>query len=107
MGTRKENRLAGFVWAFVCALAFGLVACGDDSSSSPDEQSLESSSSEWNGDVSGLNDLSSSSHVFWGLSSSSVIGTQPGDSLKSVDSLKSGDTLVPQDSLSHDTYFPD
>lgn len=96
MGTRKENRLAGFVWAFVCALAFGLIACGDDSSSSPDEQSLESSSSEWYGDVSGL----SSSSRFWNNLPDTVISARPGgdfakdsDTVTVLDSLAKGDSL--------------
>ena len=108
MGTRKENRLATF-WAFVCALAFGLVACGGDSSSaSPDEQSLESSSSEWNGDVSGLNDLSSSSR-FWNNLPDTIISARPGgdsvpDTLTDIDTLnKVTDTIPGNQEFSTDT----
>lgn len=108
MGTRKENRLAT-VWAFVCALAFGLVACGDDSSSaSPDEQSLESSSSELNGDVSGLNDLSSSSR-FWNNLPDTIISARPGgdsvpDTLTDIDTLnKVTDTIPGNQEFSTDT----
>jgi hypothetical protein len=100
MGTRKENRLATF-WAFVCALAFGLVACGGDSSSaspeeqvqdsSSDEQVPESSSSDFKADVPDPA-ISYSSSV--SASSSSV---------QTSDTVTVGDTLVSDDTLSHDT----
>lgn len=100
MGTRKENRLAGFLWAFLCALAFGLVACGDDSSASPDEQALDSSSSESVGDVSGQNNLSSSSSRFWNNPSDTVISSHPGaDSVKDSSKVIGADSLAGNDTL--------
>lgn len=100
MGTRKENRLATF-WAFVCALAFGLVACGGDSSSaSPEEQVLESSSDE--------QVLESSSSDFKAdapdpaISYSSSVSASS-SSVQTSDTVTVGDTLVSDDTLSHDT----
>ena len=93
MGTRKEKSFA-FLWALVCALSFGIVACGDEAPPSGAETPESSSAMLDGGDFSAA--ISSSSRS-WEFYSASLIGTQPGDS------LKSGDTLVPQDSLSHDT----
>ena len=94
MGTRKEKSFA-FLWALVCALSFGIVACGDEVSPSGAETPESSSAMPEGGDFSA--NFSSSSYYYWGFSSGSVIGAQTGDS------LESGDTLVPQDFLSHDT----
>lgn len=94
MGTRKEKSFA-FFWALVCALSFGIVACGDEVSPSGAETPESSSAMSDGGDFSTA--FSSSSYYYWGFSSSFVIGSQPGDS------LPPGDTLVPDDTLSHDT----
>ena len=94
MGTRKEKSSA-FLWALVCALSFGLGACGDESSPTQADNPESSSAMPDGGDFSAA--LSSSSYHYWGFSSTSVIGTQPGDS------LTPGDTVVPRDTLSQDT----
>lgn len=91
MGTRKEKSFA-FFWALVCALSFGVIACGGDSSSASPEQLVpESSSSEFVADTTDPAIPSSSSGRF---SSSSM---------QISDTVTAGDTLVPDDSLSHDT----
>ncbi len=94
MGTRKEKSSA-FLWALVCALTFGVVACGDEASPTGAETPDSSSAAPEGGDFSTA--FSSSSYYYWGFSSGAVIGTQPGDS------LKPGDTLELADSISHDT----
>ena len=94
MGTRKEKSFA-FLWALVCALSFGVVACGDEASPTGAETPDSSSAAPEGGNFSTA--FSSSSYYYWGFSSGAVIGTQPGDS------LKLGDTLELADSISHDT----
>ena len=96
MGTRKEKSSA-FLWALVCALTFGVVACGDEASPTGAETPDSSSAAPEGGNFSTA--FSSSSYYYWGFSSGAVIGTQPGDS------LKPGDTLELADSISHDTEY--
>ena len=100
MGTRKENRLAAF-WAFVCALAFGLVACGGDSSSASPEEQVQDSSSDEQVPESSSSDFKADAPDPAISYSSSVSASS--SSVQVSDTVAVGDTLVSDDTLSHDT----
>lgn len=100
MGTRKENRLATF-WAFVCALAFGLVACGGDSSSASPEEQVQDSSSDEQVPESSSSDFKADASDPAIPYSSSVSASS--SSVQTSDTVTVGDTLVSDDTLSHDT----
>lgn len=100
MGTRKENRLATF-WAFVCALAFGLIACGGDSSSASPEEQVQDSSSDEQVPESSSSDFKADAPDPTISYSSSVLASS--SSVQVSDTVAVGDTLVSDDTLSHDT----
>ena len=100
MGTRKEKSFA-FLCTLAFALAFGLVACGGDSSSaSPEEQVLESSSDEQVPESSSSDFKADAPDPAISYSSSVSASSS---SVQVSDTVTVGDTLVSDDTLSHDT----